>query len=127
MLFVISAFLFAGCTENAKDIQNPYVEAYLQEANISPSGQVIDSLNHYYQADLVLADQMEDYFPENVNTAMIYSVSKQDKIEAMHIMETIYASIEDHDCRERVVDYLRRYALDSGDLQAIAFYQRINS
>lgn len=135
MLLSVSSVAFAVDTTNNDTNQNPYVEAYLNElaqkvtplnsANTDENDETIASLNIYYQKDVELSVLIQQYAPTGFDLSLISSIEKEDKISAMHMMLTIYNQIENYDCVNLVNDYFRRYANDSGDTQAIAFYNSI--
>lgn len=133
LLSVTSSVIAVGFTNNDAN-QNPYVVAYLNElaqkgtplAHVeSDADETIASLNIYYQKDVELYTLIQEYAPADFDLSMICSIEKEDKISAMHMMQTVYNQIEDDECTNLVNDYFRRYATDSGDDRAIDFYNSI--
>lgn len=134
MLLSVTAVAFAVDFTTAAN-QNPYVEAYLSElaqkdtpqssSRLDSSDETIASLNSYYQKDVELSVLIKEYAPADFDVNLISSVGKEDKIFSMHMMQTLYNQIDNNDCKDLVDDYFRRYATDSGDAQAISFYNNI--
>lgn len=135
MLLSVTAAAFAADFTTNTTNQNPYVEAYLNElaqkgaplnsSKSDRSDETIASLNSYYQKDVELTTLIKEYAPSDFDVSLISSIEKEDKISAMHMMQTIYNQIENDGCKSLVDDYFRRYAKDSGDSQAINFYNSI--
>lgn len=135
MVFSFSSVAFASDTTNNTAMQNPYVAAYLNEAaqeavpqntdNLDGSNETIASLNIYYQKDLELSTLLGEYAPADFELSLVCSIEKDDKISAMHMMQSIYNQVENTECKKLIDDYFRRYATHSGDTQAIAFYNNI--
>ena len=134
MLLSATAVAFAADFTAASN-QNPYVEAYLSEleqrgtpltgTKSNDGDETIASLNSYYQKDVELSTLIKEYAPANFDVCLICSIEKEDKIAAMHMMQSIYDQIDDVACTNLINDYFRRYANDSGDSQAITFYNGI--
>ncbi len=135
MLLSVSSVAFAADATNSASNQNPYVDAYLNELaqkgtpqntnKVDGSDETIASLNIYYQKDVELSALVKEYAPDDFELSLICSIEKEAKISAMHMMQAIYDQVENSDCKELIEDYFRRYANDSGDTQAIAFYNDI--
>ena len=82
-------------------------------------------MNGYYHDDVALSEAIKEVVPADFDLRLIYSVEKNDKITAMHLLEEVYEQIEDTNCLRGIKDYFRRYAPYSGDARAIAFYQQL--
>ena len=135
VLVILSVMMVCASDALGKE-HNPYIDAYL--ADLAEKGEktqlpenvqneVFAALNSYYQKDLRLSELIAAYVPGNFDTALIYSVEKDDKIAAMHMMESVYEKVESEECRSLIYTYFLHYANDSGDKQAIAFFEKLEN
>lgn len=133
LLLTSSTAAFASKVADVSQETTPYVQAYLKD--LAEKNQVqsdsknttitetITSLNGYYHDDVALSEAIKEVVPADFDLRLIYSVEKNDKITAMHLLEEVYEQIKDTNCLRGIKDYFRRYAPYSGDTRAIAFYQ----
>lgn len=137
LLLVCLLFALSACAPEqsapSEDPVNPYVAAYLaaierenatQTNRIEPEDDVIDALTNYYEDDLKLTELLRDYISDEEVLSQVAAYDREDKINAMHHIESIYSEIEDEDCIALIKEYLVRYALCSEDERAAAFYYR---
>lgn len=133
MLFALTACTPEQSAPSGDAVSNPYVEAYLaaierenatQTNRVEPEDDVIDALTNYYEDDLKLTELLRGYISDEEVLSQVAAYDREDKINAMHHIESIYSEIEDEDCIALIKEYLVRYAICSEDEQATAFFYR---
>lgn len=124
-LFLLTISTLAITPAKAENQDNPYIKAYLNEKN-EPKSFIADEDP---LVDPVVEDQiiifLVDYFGDISLNQQTISIEIEDKINIMHKIEDIYASVSDQDTKALLFDYLDRYVIGTDDAKTKTFLEEV--